>query len=213
MRAALRSLLETWPEIEHVDELASVSDAVAMLTNKQPDLIVLDADNHADLGVAAVSTLLNVAQQVHIVLLSTTHNLVVQRQLIHIGAMGIVPKETPPEIFRKAIQRVLMGKLWIDRAETAHNLAESAMSAPKNQSPTPDRIGLLTKRERQVVTLIGEGLKNKQIALRLAISEPTVRHHLTSIFEKLGVKNRLELVIFAHRHDLAAPNSKTRSIS
>ena len=68
-----------------------------------------------------------------------------------------------------------------------------------------DVLTSLTERERNVVAVIGEGLKNKQIAERLFISETTVRHHLSSIFEKLGVSDRLELLVYAYRHKLAKP--------
>jgi DNA-binding NarL/FixJ family response regulator len=73
------------------------------------------------------------------------------------------------------------------------------------QGPSADatKIATLTERERQVIRLIGEGLKNKEIADRMYISEATVRHHLTSIFNKLGVTDRLELVIYAYQHNLA----------
>ena len=71
--------------------------------------------------------------------------------------------------------------------------------------PESDKIATLTTREREVISLIGEGIKNKQIAERLFISETTVRHHLTSIFSKLEVADRVELLIYAMRHGLASP--------
>jgi two-component system, NarL family, nitrate/nitrite response regulator NarL len=71
--------------------------------------------------------------------------------------------------------------------------------------PEAAKMAALTEREREVITLIGEGLKNRQIGTRLSISETTVVHHLTSIFAKLGVGNRLELVTYAYRHGLAKP--------
>jgi DNA-binding NarL/FixJ family response regulator len=72
-------------------------------------------------------------------------------------------------------------------------------------TPEEERIAALTKREREVITLVGEGLRNKQIAERLYISEATVRHHLTAIFAKLDVADRFELVIYAYRYGLAKP--------
>ena len=71
--------------------------------------------------------------------------------------------------------------------------------------PEADKIAMITKREREIISLLGEGLQNKQIASRLSISETTVRHHLTSIFDKLGVANRLELIVYAYRQGLASP--------
>lgn len=71
--------------------------------------------------------------------------------------------------------------------------------------PEASRIAALTKREHEVISLLSEGLQNKQIASRLSISETTVRHHLTSIFDKLGITNRLALIVYAYRQGLAAP--------
>ncbi len=81
----------------------------------------------------------------------------------------------------------------------------SRSNESKYTDPETDKIAALTEREREVTSLIGEGLKNKQIADRLLISETTVSHHLTSVFGKLGVSDRLELIIYAYRHGLAAP--------
>src|SRR6266850_8561807 len=76
-----------------------------------------------------------------------------------------------------------------------------------NNDPEATKIAALTRREHQVISLLSEGLQNKQIASRLSISATTVRHHLTSIFDKLGVATRLELVIYAYRQGLAYPRS------
>jgi DNA-binding NarL/FixJ family response regulator len=76
---------------------------------------------------------------------------------------------------------------------------------PKKADPEAGKIASLTNREREVIALVGEGIKSKEIAGRLFISETTVRHHLTSIFDKLGVADRVELLIYAYRHRLATP--------
>jgi DNA-binding NarL/FixJ family response regulator len=86
-------------------------------------------------------------------------------------------------------------------------LSERARAGEKKRSPEAERVASLTEREREIVALIGEGLKNKQIASRLFISETTVRHHLTSIFSKLNVSDRLELIIRAYKDGLAKPPS------
>ncbi len=79
--------------------------------------------------------------------------------------------------------------------------------APEQIDPEAAKIATLTPREREIVVYIGKGLKNKQIAAALFISETTVRHHLTSIFDKLNLTDRLELVIYAYRHGLISPVS------
>ncbi len=125
-----------------------------------------------------------------------------------LGAMGLVFKEKAAEVVIRAIERVHAGEVWFDRTLIGNVLTElSRASATKKLDPEATKITKLTEREREIAALIGEGLKNKQIANRLFISETTVRHHLTSVFDKLGVTDRLELIIYAYRHGLAKPPS------
>jgi DNA-binding NarL/FixJ family response regulator len=118
--------------------------------------------------------------------------------------MGLVLKEQAPEVLLKAIEKVYAGEVWIERAMLASVLDEVVMGRARPAGAEERRISALTERERTVIALVGQGLKNKQIGERLAISETTVRHHLSSIFDKLGVESRLELMIFAHRHGLTS---------
>jgi DNA-binding NarL/FixJ family response regulator len=93
--------------------------------------------------------------------------------------------------------------IWLDGSTTASLLAELSQAGLKKEDGEAPKIASLSGRERDVITLIGEGLNNKRIAERLYISETTVRHHLTSIFSKLGVSDRLELLVYAYRNKLA----------
>jgi DNA-binding NarL/FixJ family response regulator len=97
------------------------------------------------------------------------------------------------------------GELWVDRATTAQ-IVSDAMNAPRGREAHPEhaRIASLTTREREVIALVSQGSNNKAIAAHMKISDNTVRHHLTSIFSKLGVPDRLGLVIYAFRHKLVA---------
>jgi DNA-binding NarL/FixJ family response regulator len=107
----------------------------------------------------------------------------------------------------QAIRQVFAGQAWLDPSLVASVVTELSRSFEESGG-TPDAVKIrsLTEREREVITLICEGLQNKTIAQRLAISDTTVRHHLTSIFAKLDLENRLELVIYAYRHGLANIN-------
>jgi two-component system nitrate/nitrite response regulator NarL len=105
-----------------------------------------------------------------------------------------------------AIERVNAGEAWLDPSLMADVLSDMTRSSkPKKPDLVAEQIASLTNREREVITLVGEGIKTKQIAGRLFISETTVRHHLTSIFDKLGVADRVELLIYAYRNGLASP--------
>jgi two-component system nitrate/nitrite response regulator NarL len=117
------------------------------------------------------------------------------------GAMGVVLKEHAAEVLIKAINKVHQGEVWLDRSMMGTVLDE--MTQAPEIDPEGARIASLSDREREVIALIAEGLKNKQIAQRLFISETTVTHHLSSIFSKLDVSDRLELIIYAFRHGLA----------
>ena len=112
--------------------------------------------------------------------------------------MGLVLKDKAAEVLIKAIEKVHAGEVWLDRSLTASVLSEMSHSA---QTKEPDRdsvkIASLTDREREIVGLVCEGLKNKQISERLSISEKTVRNHVTSVFDKLGVWTRAQAIVFA----------------
>jgi DNA-binding NarL/FixJ family response regulator len=130
----------------------------------------------------------------------------VHRRCVELGADGLLLKDKASEVLIKAIRKVHAGEDWLERSMMRGALAQMRNQGGKEQAdPEAAKIATLTEREREVVALVGLGLKNKQIAERMFISDTTVRHHLTSVFSKLGVSDRLELVIYAYRHKLAKP--------
>jgi DNA-binding NarL/FixJ family response regulator len=143
-----------------------------------------------------------VASQTRVLVLTGLHEVEAHRQAICGGAMGVVLKEQAPEVLLKAIEKVHAGEVWLDRTMLASVLGELVANRATRVDAEATHIAMLTGREREVIAQVGQGLRNKQIADRLGITETTVRHHLTSIFDKLGVTSRLELVLFAHRRGL-----------
>ena len=123
-----------------------------------------------------------------------THRLAIQ-----LGALNC-KKQEPYEVLAKAIRKVYAGEAWIDCSMVAGII--STFSRGSEPNPETERAALLSERERQVISSLGRGLKNKEIAEHLCISDTTVRHHLTAIFSKLQVADRLELLIFAYRNGL-----------
>jgi DNA-binding NarL/FixJ family response regulator len=116
---------------------------------------------------------------------------------MRLGARGIITKDAAPELFVKCVRAVAAGELWLPRsvlAQVVNALSESAWPAM-----TPAR---LTQREREVIELVATGESNRNIARLLSITEDTVKHHLTNVFDKTGVSNRIELTLFAQKHDL-----------
>jgi len=118
--------------------------------------------------------------------------------------MGLVLKHDALEHIARAIKQVSGGDVWFNRSMMMKVIEGMVrFNAVKQPDPKAAKIATLTEREREVVSLVGEGLKNKQIADRLFIQHTTVSHHLTSIFDKLSVSDRFELMIYAYRHGLA----------
>jgi two-component system nitrate/nitrite response regulator NarL len=117
--------------------------------------------------------------------------------------MGLVRKEQASAVLLQAIAKVHAGEVWLERTLVADVLGEMTRGEPVQPvDPEAVKVAALTPREREVITLVGQGRKNRQIAAHLWIAEATVRHHLTSIFAKINVIDRLELVIYAYQHGL-----------
>jgi DNA-binding NarL/FixJ family response regulator len=204
VRAGLRMLIESRPGLQVVGEAVNRHDVLALAACEQPDLILLDLDLGGSSGLDFLPELLSVATAARVLILTGVYDLELHRRAVRLGAMGVVVKEKAAEILFQAIEKVHAGEVWLERAMVASVLGEmTRRGEPAHTDPEAAKIAALTAREREVIVLVGEGLKNRQIAQRLFISETTVRHHLTSIFGKLGVADRLELVIYAYRHSLA----------
>jgi DNA-binding NarL/FixJ family response regulator len=146
---------------------------------------------------------LRVAEESRIVVLTGVQDEEEHRRAVRMGAMGVVSKEASADMLLKAIERVHLGDLWLARRMTAQLVSELRRPAePPKPAAETEMIARLTAREREIISLVGEGKKNKQIADALRISDATVRHHVTSILSKLEVSDRLELLIFAYKNDL-----------
>jgi len=187
-----------------VGEAENRRESLAAIAQEPPDIILLDLDLGDENGLDLLPELLTAVRDARIILLTGIRDAEVQRRAILLGAMGLVSKQKAADTVIRAIEKVYAGEVWLDRAMIA-----SILNDRVNPNVAPDqntetlRIAKLTEREREVIRLIGEGIKNRQIAERMYISEATVRHHLTSVFAKLGVEDRFELVIYAFQHGLA----------
>jgi len=206
MRAGLRMLLESQPGMTVVGEASTCADALELAAGTQPDIIILDLDLGGENAVESIPTLLRMATATRILVLTGVRDPEVHRHAIRQGAVGLVFKEKAVETLLQAITKVQAGEVWLEPTMIARVLGDLTRQHPSPQpSAETVKIARLTEREREVVTLVGEGLRNKLIAERLYISEATVRHHLTAIFAKLDVADRFELAIYAYQHGLAKP--------
>ena len=207
VRTGLRMLIESRPGITVVGEASNGSEALAVVARTQPNIIVLDLDLGGESGLDYFPGLRTAASTARVLVLTGVRDPELHRRAVRLGSMGLVRKEEAAEVLLQAIKKVHAGEVWLEPAMIASVLGEmTGTRASQLLDPEAAKIASLTEREREVVTLMGQGLRNKQIAERLGISETTVRHHLTSIFAKLGVTDRLELVIYIYRHGLARPS-------
>jgi two-component system nitrate/nitrite response regulator NarL len=203
VREGLRLLIESKPGMSVVGQAGAMKQALEIAARTKPNIILLEL-NLGDSTIEFIPELLAAAKTARMILVTSILDATTHYQAIQFGAVGIVSKEQSPEILCKAIDKVHAGQAWLDRSTMAEVLAR--MSHPRSNGNQPNdehpKNSMLSPREHQVIELLCRGLKNNDIAANLSISETTVRHHLTSIFAKLQVGNRLELIVYAYRHHL-----------
>ena len=200
VRAALRCLLEA-RGLRVVGEAATRSEACADIKTERPDLVLTDTDIAGEPLVAALPELLAACDHTRVPVVTAARDPRLYAEAVEAGASGLVLMDQSPDVLIKAIEKIHAGELWVDRSTTAGVLARMTRRR-RDVDPETLKIQSLTRREREIVDLVGEGLKNRHIADRLFISEATVRNHLTSILDKLDLGDRFELAVYAFRHGL-----------
>jgi len=203
IRTGLRMLIEQDKTMTVVAMAGTPPEALLMAEQERPDIIVLDLMLGEENGLEFLPQLCKASPTSRVLVLTGVQSTDSHRMAIRRGAMGIVLKQQAADLLLKAIQKVHAGEVWIDRSMISSVLADVRSENHEAPDPEADKIASLTRREREVIALVSEGLKNKVIGERLFISETTVTHHLSSIFSKLDVSDRLELIIYAFRHALA----------
>ena len=203
----LEKLIETAkPAMHVVGSATSYRQALKLLSDTPADVILLDLDLGEENGLHAIPQLL-AASPAKILVLTGLRDEAVHHSAVLAGARGVIEKEARAESILAAITKVNQGEIWLDRATTGKLLVEISrkMDGRNALDSAGRKIAALTIREREIitVTVTNAGSTAKTIAEKLRISEHTLRNHLTSIYEKLGVANRLELFAFAHEHRLA----------
>jgi two-component system nitrate/nitrite response regulator NarL len=204
LRDGLRRLLESEPDFEVVGAAADGEEAVELALALRPDILLLDLAMPRLPGLEALRELAGATTAVRTILLTAAIEKEQIVKALQLGARGVVTKESATELLFKSIRTVMAGEYWVGReavADLVQTLHELAAPAPSGSRARQDSFGL-TSRELEIVSAIVAGLSNKEIAQKLSLSEQTVKHHLTSIFDKVGVGNRLELALFAIHHRL-----------
>jgi DNA-binding NarL/FixJ family response regulator len=198
-RDGLRRLLESEPGFEVVAETVDGLDISRIARDVHPDVLLLDIAMPRMGGVEALTTIQHEATRV--ILLTAAIEPSELLRAIQLGARGVVLKESATRLLIDGIHRVVDGKYVIGAG-----VADDRDEALRHVGAQRTRRYELTSRELEIVAAIVSGDSNRDIAGRLAISLQTVKHHLTSIFDKTGVSSRLELALFAIRHGLITPD-------
>jgi DNA-binding NarL/FixJ family response regulator len=203
-RQGFVKLLETKPNLTVVGSAGNGDEAVDVIKALEPDMLLLDTLMPRMSGIAALRELKNLSTNTRTLIVTATIDRTDLAASLELGARGVVLKESASDVVFKGIQAVMSGEYWVGRKAVSTlgvALKESAALFP---APAPKHFGL-TPREREIVGEILTGCSNSDIAGKFAISEKTVKHHLTNIFDKLGVSSRLELALFALHYKLDLP--------
>jgi two-component system, NarL family, nitrate/nitrite response regulator NarL len=198
-RDGLRKLVETEDDIKIVGEASNGNECIDMLARLKPDILLLDLRMPGKGGLAVLEEVNLDSPIVRIIVLTAAEDDRDTVRAMRLGARGIVLKQSASDLLVKSIRRVYEGEIWLDNrvmADVMRDFAKDSNGGSRADKP------LLSDREKQVVQLVTQGLRNKEIGQKLFISEQTVKNHLHNIFDKLGVSDRLELALYAIHHRL-----------
>jgi two-component system, NarL family, nitrate/nitrite response regulator NarL len=196
-RDGLKRLLESERDFKVVGEACDGVEAVKMVRQLKPEILLLDLAMPRRPGLEALREMSTDTSSVRVILLTAAAEKDQIVEALQLGARGVVLKDSATQILLKSIRAVMNGEYWVGR-ESVSNLVQYLRGLVGSSSNTARqrRYGL-TPRELEIVSAVVAGYANKEIAEHFKISEDTVKHHLSNIFDKVGVSTRLELALFA----------------
>jgi two-component system nitrate/nitrite response regulator NarL len=198
-REGLRKLLENADDVEIVGEAPNGNECVRLLEKLKPDVLLLDLRMPEKDGLSVLENVNFDALQTRVIVLTAAEDDRDVVRAMRLGARGIVLKQSASDLLVKSIRKVHQGEIWLDNrmtAEVINAFKKSSEGGGRKDKP------LLSDREREIVQLVAQGFRNREIGEKLFISEQTVKNHLHNIFDKLGVSDRLELALYAIHHRL-----------
>ena len=205
VRRGFRLILETAGDIIVVGEAADGQAALHAVERHDPDVVLMDIRMpHLD-GIAATRRLAGRGQPRPRVLVLTTYDLdEYVYDALRAGASGFLLKDTPPEQLAPAVRVVAAGDALLAPSVTRRLIETFARHPARAADPTPQS-SVLTEREREVLRLLARGLSNTEIATRLSVSDTTVKTHLSNVFNKLSLRDRVQAVVYAYETGLIHP--------
>lgn len=200
MREGLKQILELEPDIKVVPSAANGEEAIKYAQLYKPNVILMDINMPKMNGIDALRRLRDIGVDSKVIMLTIHDAREYLYETIRIGANGYVLKDADSDTLLKAIRDVCQGKSYIQ--PSLSELLVKEFNSRGDKSKATSVIDTLTKREYEVLTLIAEGLNNREIAEKLFISEKTVKNHVSNIFKKLDVNDRVQAAIFTFRNNI-----------
>jgi DNA-binding NarL/FixJ family response regulator len=208
MRMAFRMVMDTQPDIEIVGEAANGREAVAAARRLEPDVVLMDVRMPEMDGVQATREIIEAQRSTRIIILTTFDLDEYVYAALRAGASGFLLKDTPPADLLSGIRAVASGDAVVAPRVTRRLLDNYAQRLPASGRPDQGqraRLELLTAREREVLIQVASSLSNAEIAAQLVLSEATVKSHVGRILSKLGLRDRVQIVVFAYETGLVTP--------
>jgi DNA-binding NarL/FixJ family response regulator len=200
-RLGLRKLLAVEDDLRVVGEAENAAQTIARAEAFRPDVAFIQEEILSD---SEANLILEVTKVVpHCKVVATSSSSSDESSLRHVrnGASGVILKTVDPQLFIKCARRVFQGETWVPQRQVT-NMAKLLEAGP----PTPPRpVDTLTQREKTIISYLMQGWRNREISTHLSISEQTVKNHLRTIYDKVGVSDRLELVLYAIHQKMELP--------
>jgi len=206
-RDGLANLLAAQQDLEVAASVDSPAAAVEQIRKWRPDIVLLCWPASSAGSQKVFAAIQESRLPARVIMLSSEDGKEDFVEAVRQGCCGVVPKQTSRELLLKSIRKVHAGEFWLDRMTTAEVIRRLAKksgtgNATSSRMGVRDQAAALSHREREIVILVAQGFKNKEMAERMFISEQTVKNHLHNIFDKIGVSDRLELALYAIHHNL-----------
>src|SRR6202050_520364 len=198
-RDGLRKLLEGADDVTIIGEASNGNECVKMLAKLKPDILLLDLRMPEKDGLGVLEEINFDSASTRVIVLTAAEDDRDVGRAMRLGARGVVLKQSASDLFLKSIRKFNEGEIWLDNRMTSEVIdafKKSSEAGQRREKP------LLSDREKEIVQLVAQGFRNREIGEKLFISEQTVKNHLHNIFDKLGVSDRLELALYAIHHRL-----------